>query len=110
MGSSKNKVKGMSMALLRKNKDGEMIYNIPLALITLFVTILCVSFPASMAYGALNERVDNIQSYCTTHDILITQMDKRIQQNEVLIARSDEKLTYIVDMVDKLYFEINEMK
>ena len=96
----------MGVKIIKVNGNGEATLNIPIALLAVIVTILVASVPFVVAWGVINEKVDNIEKDQETldeecaesqnrHDERISQLEKIASANEVSLANIEKDISEI---------------
>jgi len=99
----------MGLVILKQNGNGEHILNVPMALLCLVVTILIAAIPAVLAYGALTEKVDNLEKEESSGTETIKNLEVRIIELEKIAAGTEVSLQEIQKDISEIKLDLRKI-
>ena len=103
-----------SMLHISRDGNGGITLSIPLALISIFIMALIALVPAVMAYGALEQRVDNLegdwQEAAPRHTKIIEDIDSRLDSLDKIAAGTEVSLKAIQEDIREIKTDLKDVK
>jgi peptidoglycan hydrolase CwlO-like protein len=99
---------------IRGDGNGGISVSVPLVLITAIIAVLATAVPIVMAYGALNEKVQNLEknyeSGMNKDNGVITNIEARLIALEKIAAATEVSLSEIQKDIDEIKLDVKEAK
>lgn len=95
-------------------KEGLTYVRIPWVVITIIITIFIALIPTIMAYGVLNEKVNNLETQYEEagprHTAVINDIESRLNALEKIAATNELSLTTIQNDIGEIKQDLKEIK